>query len=118
MVGRNYVDRGGILMPDRIFGICAWRLPSGELIMDADRNILCAEGFVGDPVIERQVAEAAAYWSDNAGGKVHWVEGARKISDDELDDQGGRLLDGKIPDPMEDFFDPTKVMPGDGGNHD
>ena len=118
MVGRNYVDRGGILMPNRIFGICAWRLPSGELIMDADRNILCAEGFVGDPVIERQVAEAAAYWSDNAGGKVHWVEGARKISDDELDEQGGRLLDGKIPDLMEDFFDPTKVMPGDGGNHD
>ena len=105
-------------MPDRVFGVCAWRLPSGELIMDADRNILSAEGFVGDPVIERQVAEAAAYWSDNAGGKVYWIEGARKITDGELDDQGGRLVDGKIPDPMEDFFDPTKLMPGDGGNHD
>jgi hypothetical protein len=118
MVGRNYVDRGGLLVSDRIFGVCAWRLLDGKLLMDADRNILCAEGFVGDSVVERQVAEAAAYWSDNAGGKVHWVEGARKISDGELDDQGGRLLDGEIPDPMEDFFDPTKVMPGDGGSRD
>ena len=48
---------------------------------------------------------------------MHWVEGAHKISDGELDDQGGRLLDGKIPDPMEDYFDPTKMMPS-GGNND
>jgi hypothetical protein len=116
-MNRNYVDKGGILVNQRIFGVCAWMLPTGELLMDADRNILCAEGFVGNPIIERQVAEAAAYWSDNAGGKVHWVEGAHKISDGELDDQGGRLLDGKIPDPMEDYFDPTKMMPS-GGNND
>jgi len=110
------VDRGGLLVNQRIFGVCAWMLPNGQLLMDADRNILCAEGFVGNPVVERQVAEAAAYWSDRAGGKVHWVEGARKVSDDEAEGQTERLLDGKIPDPMEEFFDPTKIMPSGGGN--
>ena len=59
-MNRNYVDKGGILVNQRIFGVCAWMLPTGELLMDADRNILCAEGFVGNPIIERQVAEAAA----------------------------------------------------------
>jgi hypothetical protein len=115
-MSKNYVDKGGLLVKQNIFGVCAWRLPNGQLLMDADRNILSAEGFVGNPIIERQVAEAAAYWSDNAGGKVHWIEGAHKITDGELDDQGGRLLDGEIPDPMEDFFDPTKIMPSGGGN--
>ena len=113
-MSRNYVDKGGILVDQHIFGVCAWMLPTGELLMDADRNILCGEGFVGNPVIERQVAEAATYWSNSAGGKVHWIEGAHKITDNEQEDQMERLLNGGIPDPMEDYFDPTKIMPSGG----
>jgi len=111
------VDKGGLLLNQRVFGVCAWRLPNGELLMDADRNILSAEGFVGDSILEQQVAEAAAYWSDNAGGKPYWIEGAHKISSNEEADQMERLVDGRIPDPMEDYFDPTKIMPS-GGNND
>ena len=111
-MSNSYVNRGGLAVPQKAFGICAWKLPDGTLLMDADENILCAEGPVGSGKIERMVAEAAAYWSDNAGGKPHWVPGARKVSDDELDHQKGRLLDGLIPDEYEEILDPDKRMNG------
>tara|TARA_Y100000034_G_scaffold132527_1_gene195757 strand:+ start:2376 stop:2720 length:345 start_codon:yes stop_codon:yes gene_type:complete len=111
-MARNYVDKSGLLIPQQVFGVCVWTLPNGKLLMDSDKNILCAEGSVGDPKIERQVAEAAAYWSDNAGGRIRCIEGARKVSDSERDDQMERLIDGDVPDPLEDVLDPSKKMRG------
>jgi hypothetical protein len=111
-MSRTYVDHKGLLVPDVVFGVCAWQLPDGTLIKDSDDNLMCAEGNVGDPRVERLVAEAANYWSDGAGGKVHWINGARKVSSDERDDQTQRLIDGETPDPYEDILDPTKKMGG------
>jgi len=95
--------RKNIVVPQSAFGVCLWKMPDGGFIADGDGNYMCAEGMVGDRKVESQMAEAANYWAgkDN-GGKPHWVDGARKVTDGERSEQEGRLSEGQLPDPVED----------------
>jgi hypothetical protein len=95
--------RKNIIVPQSAFGGCLWKMPDGGFISDADDNYMCAEGMIGDRRVEAQMAEAARYWAgDGNGGKPHWVDGARKVSDSEREEQEGRLSEGLMPDPVED----------------
>lgn len=107
-MGYDTVKKSQLWVPERAYGVCMWILPNGKPLMDADNNILSAQGLVGDSVIEQKVLEAAIYWSGSDEGKVIWVQGARKVSSSERDDQAERLNDGLLPDPYEDFFDGLK----------
>ena len=100
----GYIKDKKIWIPERAFGICMWMMPHGFPLSDGD-GVLCAEGMVGDPNIERRVAEAAKYWTGSDAGTVRWVQGARKVSASERDDQAERLADGLTPDPYEDALD-------------
>lgn len=93
-----------IWVPERAFGVCIWIMPDGLPLSDGD-GVLSAEGLVGDPDIEKRVTEAAKYWTGSEEGYCSWVEGARKVSASERDDQAERLANGLIADPYEDFFD-------------
>ena len=104
-MGYDNIKKSNLWVPERTYGVCMWVLPNGKPLMDADDNVLSAEGLVGDPDIEKKVLEAGIYWSGSDEGEVAWVHGARKISASEKDDQMVRLLDGLVPDPYEDFFD-------------
>jgi hypothetical protein len=104
------IKDGSLWIPGRTFGVCVWQLPNGDVLADADKNYLCAEGFVGDKKIEKLVAEGAKYWTGSSEGQVRWIHGARKVSDSERSDQAERLADGLIPDPYEDLLDPIKGM--------
>jgi hypothetical protein len=100
----NFVKQKKLWVPDRPFGVCIWIMPDGKPLSDGD-GFLSAEGEVGDSKIERQVAEAARYWTGSDQGRISWVHGARKVSASELDDQKERLANGLTPDPIEDIVE-------------
>lgn len=100
----NFVKNQKLWVPERPFGVCIWIMPDGKPLSDGD-GVLSAEGEVGDRKIERQVAEAAKYWTGSTDGYPSWVQGARKVSPSELDDQKERLANGLNPDPLEDIIE-------------
>lgn len=100
----DIVKNKKIWVPERAFGVCIWIMPDGLPLTDGD-GVLCAEGMVDDPAIEKRVTEAAKYWTGSTQGQIRWVPGARKVSASERDDQAERLSQGLIADPYEDFFD-------------
>lgn len=104
-MGYETIKKSKIWVPERTFGVCIWIMPDGKPLVDADNNVLSAEGFVGDEDIEERVFAAAKYWTNNGEGRLAWVHGARKVSSSERDDQTDRLNNGLTPDPYEDFFD-------------
>lgn len=93
-----------IWVPERTFGVCIWIKEDGLPLTDGD-GVLCAEGLVNDPDIEKKVAEAAKYWTGTSAGTCRWVPGGRKVSSSERDDQAERLANGLIADPYEDILD-------------
>ena len=100
----DMIKSKNIWVPERSYGVCLWIMEDGLPLSDGD-GVLCAEGLMHDPVIEKKVAEAARYWTGSDVGKVSWVAGARKISASEKDDQAERLSNGLIADPYEDMLD-------------
>jgi hypothetical protein len=100
----DMIKSKNIWVPERAFGVCLWMMPDGYPLTDGD-GVLCAEGFMNDPAIEKRVAEAAKYWTGSDDGYVRWVAGARKITASERDDQAERLNDGLVADPFEDMID-------------
>lgn len=100
----NFVKNQKLWVPERPFGVCIWIMSDGKPLSDGD-GVLSAEGEVGDPRVERQVAEAAKYWTGSTEGYPSWVQGARKVSASELDDQKERLANGLNPDPLEDIIE-------------
>lgn len=100
----DYVKQKKLWVPERAYGICLWMMPDGFPLSDGD-GVLCAEGLVGDPNIEKRVKEAAKYWTGKDEGYIRWVEGARKVTESERDDQAERLANGLTPDPYEDMID-------------
>jgi hypothetical protein len=91
-----------IAVPESSYGVCLWRMPNGDYF-GADGRYLSMEGVLGDARIEEKMRQAAYYWIGDSIGQPAWVSGARKVSDDEYDDQSARLRDGQIPDEVDAY---------------
>ena len=102
-----------LYIPQAAWGVCLWRMSDGGLVADADGNYMCAEGMVNDSTVESQMREAAKYWTGSIEGTPHWIDGARKVTDSEREEQEGRLSDGLLPDPVEDAI--IEIAPYRGG---
>ena len=100
----DYVKKKDLYVPERAFGVCIWIMPDGKPLSDGD-GVLCAEGVMNDKEVERQVTQAAKYWTGSDEGYATWVGGARKISASEQDDQKERFEQGLNPDPYEDVIE-------------
>lgn len=100
----NIIKDKKIWVPERAYGVCIWITEDGMALSDGD-GVLCAEGLMNDPNVEKKVAEAAKYWTGSDAGQAHWVAGARKVSASERDDQAERLANGLVADPYEDILD-------------
>lgn len=85
-------------------GVCIWVMPDGSVLGDEDGNFLSLSGSLHDPLVEIKLRKAAIYWCGEEAklGNAKWIPGARKITDDEYDEQTHRLLNGKIPDPVDE----------------
>lgn len=104
----GFVKNKKLYVPERAYGVCIWIMPDGKPLSDGD-GVLCAEGLVNDKNIEKQVAQAAKYWTGSDEGYATWVGGARKVSASERDDQAERLANGLNPDPYEDIIEAAVV---------
>jgi hypothetical protein len=100
----DYVKKKDLYVPERAFGVCIWIMADGKPLSDGD-GVLCAEGVVNDKNVERQVAQAAKYWTGTDEGYATWVGGARKVTASEQDDQKERFEQGLNPDPYEDVIE-------------
>lgn len=90
-----------VYVPEFAQGVCVWEV-DGAYLSDGE-GFLSLEGIVGDRRIEEKMEKAARYWMESDfSGKPKWLRGSRQISADEYEEQKGRLIDGKIPDPVEE----------------
>lgn len=91
------------------WGIVLWQLPDGTYIEDDDGNYLCAGPCaLNNPDAEKNMFRAAANMGVSEG-KPFWLPGFRKVTDSEWEDQMERLMDGKVPDPVEAYRQATGV---------
>lgn len=86
---------------DASFGVCVWQLPDGSYIKNEDGDYFCAQGKLGNPVIERKMRDAVRYDLGITSGKPVWFSGFRKVTQSEWEDQMERLIDGKVPDAVD-----------------
>lgn len=86
-----------VAVPESAYGVCLWQMPDESYLADGP-YYLSMEGVMGDYRVEEKMRKAAHYWLGREGGRPAWISGARKVTDDEYDDQSARLRDGLIPD--------------------
>jgi len=77
-------------------GVYVWKLPDGGYLMDGDLNVLSIGARRGDLRAMANISAAAR--SFGYEGYPEFVEGARKIDDDEFEEQEYRLANGLVPD--------------------
>lgn len=90
-INRQFVDEG---IP---FGVYVWQMPNGSVVADDQRNFLSIASERGDITKISRLAQAVRAFGINEG-KPLFLEGHRKITDEEYQEQTERLRDGKVPD--------------------
>jgi hypothetical protein len=81
-------------------GVYVWQLPNGEYLVDAELNVLSITSMRNDLVAMSRIREAARNFGYPEGQPI-FAEGARKISEDEHQEQMGRILNGEAADPYD-----------------
>ncbi|MFY3742254.1 MAG: hypothetical protein HMLIMOIP_002723 [Candidatus Nitrosomirales archaeon] len=80
-------------------GIYVWRLPNGDFLAEG-LNVLSIDSVRGDIQKMAAITRAAKEYGYPEGAPV-FVEGNRKITDEEFEIQYERMLNGLIPDPYD-----------------
>lgn len=81
-------------------GVYVWKLPNGGYLMDEDLNVLSIQSFRGDISAMKKLSDSASSYG-YPDGAPEFVEGARKIDDEEFVEQAWRLANGLQPDPYD-----------------
>jgi hypothetical protein len=79
-------------------GVYAWKMPDGNILGDADGNVLSVSSRIGDL---RNMARIKEYVNKELGifdGQPYFLDGAMKLTETENDVQIEQMLDGYIPD--------------------
>lgn len=87
--------------PNVQHGLWIWRMPDGKVVMDEDRNILNTIGYKGDTTAAFALARTVRSFGITTGQPV-FIEGNRRIDDEEYERQKFRMKMGLTPDP-EDY---------------
>lgn len=82
------------------FGVYIWKTRDGKALVDEDFNYLSINAFKGDLQAISKIHEAAKSFG-YGDGEAYFIEGSRKISEDEYQEQVWRLENGYIPDPYD-----------------
>jgi hypothetical protein len=80
-------------------GIYVWQLPDGDFVAQG-LDVLSIEAVRGDIQAMAAIQKAAKYYGYPEGSPV-FVEGKRKITDDEFQVQLSRMRQGMTPDPQD-----------------
>lgn len=87
-------------MSETKLGVYVWKLPDESFVADEDANVMSIAAFKGDLSAISRIREAARYHG-YAEGEAVFLEGARKINDEELQEQIDRMNRGLVPDPYD-----------------
>ena len=78
-------------------GIYVWELPEGIYLADGQGNVLSIASRRGDIQRMKKICQAAAHHGYPDGNPV-FIEGVRKITDEEYHEQIRRMAAGETPD--------------------
>lgn len=78
-------------------GIYVWELPEGIYLADGQGNVLSIASRRGDIQRIKKICDAARHHGYPDGNPV-FIEGVRKITDEEYNDQIRRMAAGETPD--------------------
>lgn len=81
-------------------GLYVWQMPDGRIVADEDQNIMNIPARRGDLSAISKISEVAKYYGLSEGSPM-FVEGSRRVSDEELEEQRERMRNGLIPDPYD-----------------
>lgn len=81
-------------------GVYVWKLSDDTFVADENANVMSISAFRGDLKAISAIRKAANYYGFPEGEPV-FLEGHRKISDEELQEQVYRMNQGLVPDPYE-----------------
>lgn len=83
--------------------LCLWQDKEGKYIINASGEFLCFQTMnKGDKTVEFKMGQAAKSLGVHGGHPV-WRRG-RQVTSMEHDDQMERMIEGKIPDPVEEYM--------------
>jgi hypothetical protein len=80
------------------YGVYVYELPTGQYLSDEDGNLLNIPAQRGDVKKMARICEVASVIGFPDGTPV-FLQGVRRVSQDEYDDQKERMLNGLTPDP-------------------
>lgn len=81
-------------------GLYVWQLPNGDFLSDDQVNVLSIEAVKGDIKAMANISMMAKHYGFGDGTPI-FLEGHRKINDEELYEQIQRLKAGLTPDPYD-----------------
>lgn len=85
------------VVEDVNFGIYVWVTEDRKVVKDQFGNFMNIPGVRGDLRAQKALGDAARHYGIE-GGKAVFIEGSRRISDDEYQEQLGRMIEGLVPD--------------------
>ncbi len=78
-------------------GIYVWQTADGRFVADQDGNLMNIPGKRGDLYAMNELKKAARYYGIE-DGEPYFVEGSRRITQEEWEHQKDRMLNGLVPD--------------------
>lgn len=99
LVMKNNKSRISVVSETKL-GVYVWKLSDDSFVSDEDANVMSISAFKGDLAAIAKIRDAARYYGFSEGEPV-FLEGARKITDEELQEQIDRMNRGLVPDPYD-----------------
>lgn len=81
-------------------GLYIWQMPDGRFVTDEDKNLMNIPAIRGDLAAIKKITDAAKYYGLEEG-QPFFLEGSRRATDEELEEQKERLRQGLVPDPYD-----------------
>lgn len=81
------------------YGVYVWKTPDGKMLVDQDFNVLNIPAQRGSIKAMAAITAAAKYYGIE--GSPFFLEGQRRISEEEYQEQKWRLMNGYDPDPLD-----------------
>lgn len=82
------------------FGMYVWETLDGHMVGDDDGNIMNIVAMRGDIQAQKKLQEAARYYGF-PDGTAKFLEGVRRVSDEERAQQINRFKEGQVPDELD-----------------
>lgn len=82
------------------YGVYVWEMPDGRIVANEEGEYMSIQAKRNDIKAIMALTKAAEYYGCSAG-KPKFLQGRRKVSQSEYEDQMERMQEGQIPDPID-----------------